>query len=105
MSTKVEIKLKKKAAGRWSTLEAVAAPPMEEEEAEEKSATVIRDLYPSSKGLKNWDAISNSYEEDKPEGDAALNKFFQEIYGKVRGGCRVGVRVTRRRRARRHAGR
>jgi suppressor of G2 allele of SKP1 len=49
-----------------------------------------RDLYPSSKGSKNWDQITSEVvQEEKPEGDEALNKFFQEIF------CR-GNEETRR---------
>lgn len=35
-------------------------------------------VYPSSKGVKNWDAIKD--EDDKLEGDAAMNKVFKDIY-------------------------
>ncbi len=45
-----------------------------------------RDYYPSSKAqgghAKNWDKIVSEIPEDKPEGEEALNKFFQEIYGR-----------------------
>jgi len=37
--------------------------------------------YPSSKGPKNWDKIAAEIPEDKVEGEAALNKVFQQIYG------------------------
>lgn len=42
--------------------------------------------YPSSsKKSKDWDKvekeIAKQEEEDKPEGDAALNALFQKIYG------------------------
>jgi suppressor of G2 allele of SKP1 len=35
--------------------------------------------YPSAK-KKNWDAIAKTIEEDKPEGEEALNKVFQDIF-------------------------
>jgi len=38
-------------------------------------------FYPSSKGKKNWDKITKeTYEEEKIEGEEALNKVFQDIY-------------------------
>jgi len=37
--------------------------------------------YPtSSKSKKNWDDIAKTVDEDKPEGEEALNKVFQDIY-------------------------
>ena len=78
-SAKVELKLKKAVAGKWDHLEAQAVSVVDIDDAE---AIRRRDLYPSSQGAKNWGDIEKSIEEDKPEGDEALNKFFKEIYGK-----------------------
>ena len=78
-STKVELKLKKAVAGKWDHLEAQAVSVVDIDDAE---AIRRRDLYPSSQGAKNWGDIEKAIEEDKPEGDEALNKFFKEIYGK-----------------------
>ncbi|CUG92921.1 phosphatase-like protein, putative [Bodo saltans] len=36
--------------------------------------------YPNSKG-KNWSTFKMDEEEEKPEGDAALNALFKQIYG------------------------
>ena len=78
-STKVELKLKKAVAGKWDHLEAQAVSVVD---IDDQEAIRRRDLYPSSQGAKNWGDIEKSIEEDKPEGDEALNKFFKEIYGK-----------------------
>jgi len=45
------------------------------------SETSNAKLYPSSKGNKDWDKVVGKVEEDKLEGDAALNKVFRDIYG------------------------
>jgi len=84
LSTKIEIKLKKSRESRWPSLEdtggsvqawdAVVEPPKKE-----KGLT-----YPSSAktGTKNWDKVDDAPAEsdDKLDGDAALNKLFQDIY-------------------------
>ena len=76
LSTKVEIKLKKAIVGlKWATLESEAVKP-----AEEKSPH-----YPSSsKKPRDWDKLEKNVqkeeEDEKEEGDAALNKLFRQIY-------------------------
>ena len=83
-STKVELKLKKKANGKWDTLESKNEKALDELTDEEIKRR--RDYYPSSKSqggeAKNWDKIVNELPEDKPEGEEALNDFFQQIYGR-----------------------
>ncbi|ORX48373.1 SGS-domain-containing protein [Piromyces finnis] len=80
LSTKIEIKLKKKVMGiKWSILEGeddnIAAPVTTLNDANKPT-------YPSSSKKKyDWDSLEKSIEEDeKPEGDAALNNLFQQIY-------------------------
>lgn len=44
----------------------------------------MRPAYPSSKRVKDWDKleaeVKKQEKDEKLEGDAALNKFFREIY-------------------------
>lgn len=80
LSTKIEIKMKKPEAVRWEMLEGQGDVP--------KPTQVIADvknLYPSSSHYtRNWDKLVGEIKEEekneKLEGDAALNKLFQQIY-------------------------
>ncbi|XP_051783289.1 protein SGT1 homolog isoform X2 [Erpetoichthys calabaricus] len=77
LSSKIEIKMKKTEAVRWETLEGEGAP------ANLKHFTP--DQYPSSSHYtRNWDKLVGDIKEEekneKLEGDAALNKLFQQIY-------------------------
>ncbi|KAJ1560474.1 Cochaperone protein [Cladochytrium tenue] len=79
LGTKVEIKLKKEKIGvRWGVLEG------DEEGAPLPliaAASDAKPTYPSSAKKKHdWDAVTRSVEEEKPEGEAALNSLFQKIY-------------------------
>ena len=75
--SKVEVRLRKAEGGRWPTLERASASA-----AAEKAAH----SYPTSstRGPRNWDAIEKeavkAEEEEKLDGDAAVNKMFQQIY-------------------------
>jgi len=79
LSTKIEIKLKKKVMGvKWSVLEG-------EDDTIAAQVTTLKDAnkpsYPSSSKKKyDWDSLEKSIEDEKPEGDAALNNLFQQIY-------------------------
>ncbi|KAJ3415383.1 Cochaperone protein [Chytridiales sp. JEL 0842] len=79
LGTKVEIKLKKAMVGiRWNNLEG-------EDDGLVQTMTGAAGQQPpsypsSSKKSKNWDALAKSVEEDKPEGEQALNALFQKIY-------------------------
>ncbi|KAJ7324552.1 hypothetical protein JRQ81_017572 [Phrynocephalus forsythii] len=81
LSTKIEIKMKKPEAIRWENLEG-------DEGSKQKQFTPVSDavlLYPSSSHYtRNWDKLVGEIKEEekneKLEGDAALNKLFQQIY-------------------------
>ncbi|XP_027773304.1 protein SGT1 homolog isoform X2 [Solanum pennellii] len=83
MSTKIEIRLAKAESIHWKCLEytgeiAVVQRPNVSSDRHKPS-------YPSSKmKCKDWDKleaqVKKEEKEEKLEGDAALNKFFQDIY-------------------------
>lgn len=83
LSTKIEIRLAKAEPIQWTSLEYtkdVAVP-----RKINVSSVADRPTYPSSKhrGV-DWDKleaqVKKEEKEEKLDGDAALNKFFQEIY-------------------------
>uniref|UniRef100_A0ACB8FJT2 Suppressor of G2 allele of SKP1 n=1 Tax=Sphaerodactylus townsendi TaxID=933632 RepID=A0ACB8FJT2_9SAUR len=75
----IEIKLKKPEALRWEKLEGNGGSP------KLKHFPPDSMLYPSSSHYtRNWDKLVGEIKEEekseKLEGDAALNKLFQQIY-------------------------
>nr|UNO37372.1 putative suppressor of G2 allele of SKP1 [Fagopyrum esculentum] len=84
LSTKIEIRLAKAEAIQWTSLE-FSKEPSVPQKINVSSAVVNRPTYPSSKGRAvDWDKleaeVKKEEKEEKLDGDAALNKFFQEIY-------------------------
>nr|XP_022902007.1 protein SGT1 homolog [Onthophagus taurus] len=86
--SKIEIKLIKLDGIRWSKLEGepeVVEAKMKVVEVEE-GASSGPPRYPTSMKGKDWGAIEKSIKEqeknEKPEGDEALNKLFQDLYSK-----------------------
>ncbi|KAG0339873.1 Protein SGT1 A [Podila humilis] len=80
LSTKIEIQLKKeRLAVKWGTLEGDDANAG----SMATTAPTATAAYPSSsKKAKNWDALEKEAEKDeeKAEGDKALNQLFAQIY-------------------------
>ncbi|XP_036612335.1 protein SGT1 homolog [Trichosurus vulpecula] len=80
LSTKIEIKMKKSEAVRWEKLEG------QRDVSKPKQFTPdSKHTYPSSSHYtRNWDKLVGEIKEEekneKLEGDAALNKLFQQIY-------------------------
>ncbi|KAK2090481.1 Suppressor of G2 allele of SKP1 [Saguinus oedipus] len=79
LSTKIEIKLKKPEPVRWEKLEGQGDVPVPKQFIADG-----KNLYPSSSPYrKNWDKLIGEIKEEKNEkleGDAALNRLFQQIY-------------------------
>ncbi|XP_050686893.1 protein SGT1 homolog isoform X1 [Eriocheir sinensis] len=83
--SKVEIKMKKVDGIRWATLEGDGEPPFVKANLPETESDKVV-AYPSSAPKKHdWDKleaqVKKEEEEEKLEGDAALNQLFQKIYG------------------------
>lgn len=90
LPSKIEIKLKKKEGLQWTKLEKDPSlskdvkPIPKESAASQPEADTSTLKYPSSsQKAKDWDKVVTDIEkseEDKPEGEAALNALFQKIY-------------------------
>ena len=93
-TAKVELKLKKQVPGKWETLEGTGEAEVQTMNAAPPPPTVAEGdgpVAPSKKvysgSSKDWDAIESDLkkkeEEEKPEGEEALNKLFRDIYGRA----------------------
>ncbi|OMO59166.1 Tetratricopeptide TPR-1 [Corchorus capsularis] len=84
MSTKIEIRLAKAEPIQWTSLEftrEVVVP----QRVNLPSVTAERPVYPSSKPKRvDWDKleaqVKKEEKDEKLDGDAAVNKFFRDIY-------------------------
>uniref|UniRef100_A0A8C5RJL4 SGT1 homolog, MIS12 kinetochore complex assembly cochaperone n=1 Tax=Laticauda laticaudata TaxID=8630 RepID=A0A8C5RJL4_LATLA len=81
LSTKIEIKMKKPEAIRWDKLEGQEKSDLKKDTP---ASNPTHDYPSSSHYTKNWDKLVGEIKEEekneKLEGDAALNKLFQQIY-------------------------
>jgi len=84
LSTKVEIRLAKAEQLTWTTLDYSGRPKALPQKISTPAETAPRPSYPSSKYKKDWDKleaeVKKEEKEEKLDGDAALNKFFRDIY-------------------------
>jgi len=81
LSTKIEINLKKKVPNlKWPSLERSGDNSVISHF--DDTTAVNKHAYPSSgKKQVDWDNLAKEIAEDKPEGEEALNKVFQDIFG------------------------
>lgn len=84
MGTKIEIKLMKKEGIRWNVLEGEDSFPSSFIPAAAAASTNETPKPPSFPGKKDWSKIEKDLEkeleDEKPEGEAALNDLFAKIY-------------------------
>ncbi|KAK9050385.1 hypothetical protein SSX86_008063 [Deinandra increscens subsp. villosa] len=82
LSTKVEIRLAKAESIHWTSLEFGQNSLVVQRS--NVSAGNQRPTYPSSKPTRDWDKleaqVKKEEKDEKLDGDAALNKFFRDIY-------------------------
>ncbi|GJN41469.1 hypothetical protein PR202_gn00849 [Eleusine coracana subsp. coracana] len=90
LSTKVEIRLAKAEQLHWNSLEYNGKPQVLAQKINSPvcvcftASSAPRPSYPSSKSKKDWDKleaeVKKEEKDEKLDGDAALNKFFRDIY-------------------------
>jgi suppressor of G2 allele of SKP1 len=84
LSTKVEIRLAKAEQVTWTSLDYTGKPKVTQKIHLQAAESAQRPSYPSSKSKKDWDKleaeVKKQEKDEKLDGDAALNKFFREIY-------------------------
>eukprot|EP00271_Cylindrocystis_brebissonii_P018920 TRINITY_DN5523_c1_g1_i1.p1 TRINITY_DN5523_c1_g1~~TRINITY_DN5523_c1_g1_i1.p1 ORF type:complete len:375 (+),score=87.60 TRINITY_DN5523_c1_g1_i1:256-1380(+) len=87
MKSKIEIRMAKADAITWTVLEYSAQKGNAVQPINVSSADSVKKAYPSSskRAQVDWDKLESQVKkeekDEKLEGDAALNKLFQNIYG------------------------
>eukprot|EP00240_Pyramimonas_obovata_P003868 CAMPEP_0118921870 /NCGR_PEP_ID=MMETSP1169-20130426/1010_1 /TAXON_ID=36882 /ORGANISM="Pyramimonas obovata, Strain CCMP722" /LENGTH=376 /DNA_ID=CAMNT_0006862661 /DNA_START=156 /DNA_END=1286 /DNA_ORIENTATION=- len=88
LTSKVEITLKKNTLLQWTSLEGSGKPVVAQPLNFSNPESQLRPAYPTSKKARapvDWDKLEAELKaeekDEKLEGDAALNKLFQDIYG------------------------
>lgn len=77
---KIEVTLTKKKATQWATLEAPEGTLAAVNATNTTSTAAGAPLPSAYSSRKDWNKAKIDLDEDKPEGEAATNKFFKEIY-------------------------
>eukprot|EP00245_Coleochaete_scutata_P007860 TRINITY_DN23649_c0_g1_i1.p1 TRINITY_DN23649_c0_g1~~TRINITY_DN23649_c0_g1_i1.p1 ORF type:complete len:372 (+),score=95.77 TRINITY_DN23649_c0_g1_i1:151-1266(+) len=85
MGTKIEVRLKKVDAIQWTSLEYTPTVVLQPINVSDEKAVDVKKKYPSSsKANRDWDKLEAEVKKEEKnenlEGDAALNKLFQDIY-------------------------
>ncbi|XWS61246.1 hypothetical protein CRYUN_Cryun07bG0109300 [Craigia yunnanensis] len=85
LSTKIEIRLAKAESIQWAYLEFSKEVSVPQRVNVSSVTTIQRPVYPSSKPKRvDWDKleaqVKKEEKDEKLDGDAALNKFFRDIY-------------------------
>lgn len=89
LKTKIEIKMRKVEGLQWTALEAAdnkTNPNVKHFQPDSQGSSSAANKYPSSSHYtRNWDKlvsdIKKEEKDEKPEGNEAMNKLLQQIYG------------------------
>jgi suppressor of G2 allele of SKP1 len=80
LSTKLEIKLRKGEAVRWTGLEGDGSAPLPGGALPSSSAQGVKAPYASGRDWNKVEKLLEAEAEEKKEGESALNEMFQKIY-------------------------
>ena len=74
--SKIELTLRKVGSERWNTLEPTAVEGMISAQSYPSSAKKVSKINKKH----DWDKVAKEVEKEEPEGEQALNAFFQNLY-------------------------